>query len=858
MHSVSGFFARSGIFGALLCGLAACGGTAAPSAATSSAAITLSLAPATVPAEAALASANPAFHAAPVLLDEPVDADPSAPDASARTLAHRQFIAAEFASLPTRRMTAQSIQSARGEITRRLAADSIVPEATGTAIATYTPAQIRAAYGLPPLPAAGTTLTVAQAAQLGAGQTIYIVDANDDPNAAAELAAFNQKFALPACTSKPIAATTALPLPAASTRACEFFVFYTTSAGALTGTAPAYDSGWATEIALDIEWAHATAPLARIVLIEAPDAGLQSLIGGVKLANAMGPGVVSMSFGSPEGSWTASVDSAFTGANMTYVAATGDAGAGVEWPSVSTHVIGVGGTSLTYSGTGARSETAWSGTGGGTSAYTTVPSYQTSAVPGLGSPSNRVVADVAFNADPSTGQYLAVISQGSTAVSWMSGGGTSLATPQWAGLFAIANAMRAASVATPIGAPHGILYGKVAVTPTAYASDFTDVTQGVDGSCATCVAKAGYDPLTGLGTPNATALLPVLANSPPAAPVVTAASVSGTTKVALAFTVAVASVNPVSVALTGAPVGMTATTAGAVTWTSPAKGSYAVTAIATDTKTGLSGKATISVSITDPAPPAVTSATVSGSAGAPLNYQVLITAPHAVSDTLTGAPAGVSIATTGVLSWASPVQGTTKVVVTAKDTTTGLSGQGTITLVIGAAVPPAVTGATVTGIVGSALTFTARVTAANAVTWTLSGAPTGMTVNGNGVVSWPSPVAGTYAVTAIATDSRTGLSGRGSYTVAITPAGPVISATAMTGVAGKPLSGTIGFSDATSNTLSISISGVPAGMAFASGPGSVSVSWASPATGNYSLVIKATDGAGLTASKTVPVTITAR
>jgi len=169
-----------------------------------------------------------------------------------------------------------------------------------------------------------------------------------------------------------------------------------------------------------------------------------------------------------------------------------------------------------------------------------------------------------------------------------------------------------------------------------------------------------------------------------------------------------------------------------------------------------------------------------------------------------------------------------------------------------------VTGATVTGIAGTALTFTAKVTAANAVTWSLSGAPTGMTVNGNGVVSWPSAVAGTYAVTAIATDSRTGLSGRGTYTVAITPAGPVITATAMTGVAGKPLSGTIGFSDATSNTLSISISGVPAGMAFASGPGSVTVSWASPVTGNYSLVIKATDGAGLTASKTVPVTITAR
>ena len=114
----------------------------------------------------------------------------------------------------------------------------------------------------------------------------------------------------------------------------------------MTAAAPAYESGWATEIALDVQWAHATAPLARIVLIEAADASLNSLLGGVKLANAMGAGAVSMSFGANEGNYTASVDAAFTGAGMTYLAATGDWGAAVSWPSVSPKVLAVGGTSL--------------------------------------------------------------------------------------------------------------------------------------------------------------------------------------------------------------------------------------------------------------------------------------------------------------------------------------------------------------------------------------------------------------------------------------------------------------------------------------------------------------------------------
>lgn len=171
----------------------------------------------------------------------------------------------------------------------------------------------------------------------------------------AELTAFNQRFGLPACTNRVIASTASLPLAKPAAAACEFSQVYSTAAGGMSASAPAYDAGWATEIALDVQWAHAIAPLARIVLIEAPDATINSLLGGIKLANAMGPGVVSMSFGATEGSYTASVDAAFTGAGMSYLAATGDSGAAVSWPAVSPNVLAISGTSLSYGGSGPRS-----------------------------------------------------------------------------------------------------------------------------------------------------------------------------------------------------------------------------------------------------------------------------------------------------------------------------------------------------------------------------------------------------------------------------------------------------------------------------------------------------------------------
>lgn len=578
--------------------LTACGGGAGTDAPTTQ---TLAAdAPAAFTLNVALDEALPAsdiealpqFHTAAVQLDEPVDgAEP-----------HRAQAAA---GVGTRGLTLAGLDDALRPRAMAAGTGEAAPMATTTTVTTYTPTQIRAAYGLPAL--AGAT-----PAQLGAGQTIYIVNAKHDPNIAAELAAFNTKFGLPGCTTRTLAANAALPLAAAPATSCELVVAY--SAGAnLTATAPAYDSGWATEIALDVQWAHATAPLARLVLIEAPDAGVASLSNAVALANKMGPGVVSMSFGAAEGSWMTGYDGVFNTAGMSYLAATGDNGAAVSWPSASSRVLAVGGTTLTYSGSGARSETTWSGTGGGTSAYVALPTYQSGSIAGY---ARRAVADVAFNANPNSGQYVAVISPGTTAVRWVSAGGTSLSTPQWAGLLAVANAQRAASGKAALGQPHAALYQQVGAVPTAYAAAFKDVSTGTNGSCTTCTAKAGYDTPTGWGTPNATALWTSLGSA--------AAGTTGTTG--------------------STPVASTA--------------------------------------------PKLTTTSLTGVAGKALNASIGYSAPGAtsLSITISGAASGMSFSASSsgiAVSWPKPVTGTVNLAITLKDNL-GQTSTGTVAVKISA------------------------------------------------------------------------------------------------------------------------------------------------------------------------------
>jgi subtilase family serine protease len=633
-----------------------------------------------------------AFHAAPIILDAPDSTDSVDPTNSAQRAPHEQRVQHELAALSSERLTRQEmdstlrdgvnpmrrhVQSARGL--------EVAPFATGSTVATYTPAQIRAAYGLPALPAADAALTGAQAAQLGAGQTLYIVDAYHDPNVAEELAAFNQKFALPGCTTVPLTNIAALPLAPAPKDGCTLSVVYSSASNIISSTPPEYEASWATEIALDVQWAHATAPLARIVLIEAADTSVGSLVRAVLLANSMGPGVVSMSFGAPEGSWVSSYDYAFTSPNMTYLAAAGDMGSGVQWPSASPRVVSVGATTMRWSGSGTRSETAWSGTGGGISQYVAVPAYQASAVPGLGNWRNRAANDVSFNGDSATGQYVAVIAPGSSQAKWISGGGSSLATPQWAGLLAIANAQRVLASKSVLGDPHGLIYS-IAGQSSSYAANFFDINQGSHGSCTTCYAGPGYDAPSGIGSPNAATLLSTL--------------------------------------------------------------------------------------------------------------------------------------------------------------TQGASNSA-----------PVLTGLSVMGIAGTPLSFAVPGLILNCMAISVANAPAGMMLNGGGVVSWNQPLAGTYPITVSALDTRTGLSGSAIFTVNIVAPGPVITASALSSVAGNTLTGSIGFSNATSNSVSVTISGVHAGMQFAVSGQTLQLSWPSAVTGNFTLKIRAVDSNGAVATATLPVTV---
>jgi hypothetical protein len=442
-------------------------------------------------------------------------------------------------------------------------------------------------------------------------------------------------------------------------------------------------------------------------------------------------------------------------------------------------------------------------------------------------------------------------------VGWLSAGGTSLSAPQWAGVLSIANAQRALASKSALGAPHTVLYGTAASTASYYAGAFLDVTKGSDGTCAPCSAKVGYDNPTGLGTPNVSSLLPYLtsATGTATAPVVSSGSITGTVGTPLSFSVTTTAPDAVNYALSGAPSGMTIGGGGAVTWASPVAGAYSVTVTATDTTTNLTGQGVYKVTIAAPAPPTVTSMSISGTAGVAISHQVTVTSPDITTLALSGAPSGVTLSSSGLLSWSNPVQGSYTTTVTAKDTKTGVSGTGTVKLIIGAAVAPVVSGASISGTTGKALSFSVAVTSANPDNLFMTGAPSGMTLSSAGLIAWSSPVVGSYSIAVTATDPKTGLAGQGVYKVTIVAPGPQIAVTPITGTRGKALSGTITLSDANATSLTLSIKGAPVGMTFTPNGLVIAVHWPSPVAGKYTLAIEVTDSAKLSSTASLPVTI---
>lgn len=339
-----------------------------------------------------------------------------------------------------------------------------------------TPSKVRHAYGFD------------QIANQGAGETIGIVDAYDDPNAEADLGVFDTQFGLPACTSS---------------SGC-FRKIYS------NGTKPAANSNWAVEIALDVEWAHAIAPRATIILVETPSNSLANLLSGVDVAVHNGASAVSMSWTVAEFNGENSYDTHFVSSGVTFFAASGDNGTGVAYPAASPDVIGVGGTTLTLSANGAyQSETAWSGSGGGLSTIEREPSFQAQFPISNDSRGYRGVPDVSYNADPGTG-YAIYDSIGiSGYAGWFQVGGTSAGSPQWAALAAIANSSRVAVRKATLTSTDTTVYS---LAKTAINSDFHAVTSGTNGTCGTiCTAGTGYDYVTGVGTPQANMLITALA-----------------------------------------------------------------------------------------------------------------------------------------------------------------------------------------------------------------------------------------------------------------------------------------------------------------------------------------------------------
>jgi subtilase family serine protease len=426
----------------------------------------------------------------------------------------------------------------------------------------FTPQAIQSAYNLGPLYEDGFD---------GSGMTIAIVDAYGSDTMAHDLHVFNQAFGLqPMCGEEGVTCTPGMPwfrvFSAQGSPATK------TQPG--NGTHLEDKSAWALEVALDVETSHAIAPKANILLVTSPTAETLGVQGFPTMMNAEQyvvdhhmANVISQSFASAEdafGSYQSLENlrhayKSAAAAGVTVLGSSGDGGSAngtkqptakggnlipyptVVWPASDPLVTGVGGTYLctdpnattdqprtVTAGPGGKcpafsgaAEVAWTFSGGGFSRVFDRPAYQDALPAGstaIGS--MRGVPDVAFQASAGTGALVYVslppdgnggLFCGSTPCStgWYDIGGTSLSCPQWAGLVAIADQINGGG----LGLINPALY-KIGADPSRYAADFFDVatnnTNQTDGSIAGYPATQGWDPVTGLGTPNAANLLPDL------------------------------------------------------------------------------------------------------------------------------------------------------------------------------------------------------------------------------------------------------------------------------------------------------------------------------------------------------------
>ena len=318
------------------------------------------------------------------------------------------------------------------------------------------PEKVKAAYNLP---------------ATGGSGTIAIIDAFHDATVAKDLNAFSAAFKLPLCNA---------------TSSC----LEVHRMNAKTKS----NSGWAMETSLDVEWAHAIAPKAKVLLVEAASGSATNLLAAIDYARKRKDVVaISMSWGGAEFPEETTLDGHFASSTAVFFASAGDQGAGVSWPAVAPGVVGVGGTSLSFT-TSTVKETAWTGSGGGVSAYEKEPVYQASYAIKKAN-GMRAVPDVSYNADPATGFSIFVTKtttakgKSKTKGSWYVVGGTSAGAPQWAAIQSLG-----------LTASNDHFYADKASTKT--TSYFRDIVSGSNGTCTYfCDAHKHYDYVTGLGSP---------------------------------------------------------------------------------------------------------------------------------------------------------------------------------------------------------------------------------------------------------------------------------------------------------------------------------------------------------------------
>jgi hypothetical protein len=349
----------------------------------------------------------------------------------------------------------------------------------------YSPEDLRNAYDLP-------------AGSAGAGQTVAVVDAFDDPDAESDLNSYRARYAIPACTEA---------------EGCFRKVDETGGR-----SYPLAEATWAHEISVDLDMVSAICPNCHILLVEARTDEDTRVAAAESEAVRLGATEISDSFAESE----APKDSSAYDQPIPIAAAGGDHGFGVVWPAANPHVIAVGGTTLRPGG-GSWTESAWSETGSGCS-QEPKPAWQTD-----GGCAGRTANDVAAVADPNT--PVSVYDSFKTGSSpWQLAGGTSVATP------IIAAAMALASPYTRSFEGADALYLEQANG----VHGFNDILAGSNGNCHSylCEAEPGYDGPTGLGSLHGTPEVP------PPKSVTTRATAIGFSEATLE-----ASVNPHGVAL---------------------------------------------------------------------------------------------------------------------------------------------------------------------------------------------------------------------------------------------------------------------------------------------------------------------